>query len=181
MHADVPMTEVVDYRARYYDPAIGRFISEDPMRFYSGANFYQYSNDSPTNWVDPLGLSAKDVQLLLQIYRNAVDRMNKNGERFKGTGPWAGRWNDLNWHKYPWGKKYKSCNEQADTVKSDMDGRKYDANWTFDVVKVDDGWGWALMAKSPDPNDPNILFNPWEDSVTMNPSDPDPGGDRGPE
>ena len=30
------------YRARYYDPAIGRFISEDPIGFGGGTNFYAY-------------------------------------------------------------------------------------------------------------------------------------------
>src|SRR5437762_11013990 len=27
------------YRARYYDPTFGRFLSEDPIRFQAGANF----------------------------------------------------------------------------------------------------------------------------------------------
>lgn len=29
-------------RAWYYDPQVGRFVSEDPMRFGQGANFYSY-------------------------------------------------------------------------------------------------------------------------------------------
>src|SRR5262249_17328549 len=46
------------YRARYYDPAIGRFISEDPIGFAgSGSNFYAYTHNSPTNLVDPFGLA----------------------------------------------------------------------------------------------------------------------------
>jgi RHS repeat-associated protein len=48
------------YRARYYDPAIGRFISEDPIEFESGdVNFYRYSYDNPINFYDPSGLTAK--------------------------------------------------------------------------------------------------------------------------
>jgi RHS repeat-associated protein len=35
-------TEVYYYRARYYDPIIGRFISEDPNGFGAGVNFYAY-------------------------------------------------------------------------------------------------------------------------------------------
>jgi RHS repeat-associated protein len=27
------------YRARYYDPRVGRFISEDPIEFAGGTNF----------------------------------------------------------------------------------------------------------------------------------------------
>ncbi len=44
------------YRARYYDPSIGRFISEDPIQFKGGNNFYGYVNNDPVNAVDPWGL-----------------------------------------------------------------------------------------------------------------------------
>lgn len=44
------------YRARYYDPTIGRFISEDSYRFKGGINFYRYAANSPINFNDPLGL-----------------------------------------------------------------------------------------------------------------------------
>ncbi len=43
-------------RARYYDADIGRFISEDPIRFEGGINLYAYVGGNPVNWVDPLGL-----------------------------------------------------------------------------------------------------------------------------
>jgi RHS repeat-associated protein len=43
------------YRARYYDPKIGRFISEDPIGFRGGINFYAYVENNPTNWIDPWG------------------------------------------------------------------------------------------------------------------------------
>jgi len=32
--------QVSYYRARYYDPAAGRFLSEDPVEFQGGINFY---------------------------------------------------------------------------------------------------------------------------------------------
>ena len=40
-------------RARYYDPAIGRFLSRDPVL---GGNLYAYVRNNPTNLVDPYGL-----------------------------------------------------------------------------------------------------------------------------
>src|SRR5262249_55223599 len=44
------------YRARYYSPRSGRFISEDPAEFSGGLNLYAYVGDTPTNLVDPFGL-----------------------------------------------------------------------------------------------------------------------------
>jgi len=45
------------YRARYYDPTIQRFISEDPIGFASGDyNFYRYVGNDPVKLVDPWGL-----------------------------------------------------------------------------------------------------------------------------
>jgi len=45
------------YRARYYDPAIGRFLQEDPIGFEGGdVNLYGYVWNNPTTFVDPYGL-----------------------------------------------------------------------------------------------------------------------------
>jgi RHS repeat-associated protein len=44
------------YRARYYEPATGRFLSEDPIRFGGGTNFYTYTGNNPIIWNDPFGL-----------------------------------------------------------------------------------------------------------------------------
>ncbi|MDE2464279.1 MAG: RHS repeat-associated core domain-containing protein, partial [Alphaproteobacteria bacterium] len=45
------------YRARYYAPAMGRFISEDPLGFASESeNFYAYVGDNPLTYTDPFGL-----------------------------------------------------------------------------------------------------------------------------
>jgi RHS repeat-associated protein len=43
-------------RNRYYSPALGRFISEDPIGFGGGSNFYAYCGNDPINFTDPLGL-----------------------------------------------------------------------------------------------------------------------------
>ena len=50
-------TGVYYYRARYYDPSLGRFISEDPIQFDGGTNFYAYAGNDPLNLIDPTGLA----------------------------------------------------------------------------------------------------------------------------
>jgi RHS repeat-associated protein len=43
-------------RARYYDPQLGRFLSEDPIGIAGGINLYAYSGNDPVNNADPTGL-----------------------------------------------------------------------------------------------------------------------------
>jgi RHS repeat-associated protein len=44
------------YRARYYDPVLKRFVSEDPIGMAGGTHFYAYVRGNPINYRDPLGL-----------------------------------------------------------------------------------------------------------------------------
>jgi RHS repeat-associated protein len=49
------------YRARYYDAGAGRFLSEDPLGYLGGRNFYAYVGNLPTTLFDPLGLKPCEV------------------------------------------------------------------------------------------------------------------------
>jgi RHS repeat-associated protein len=49
-------TDLYYYRARYYDPSTGRFVSEDPIAFDGGENFYAYTRNSPIGFKDSFGL-----------------------------------------------------------------------------------------------------------------------------
>jgi RHS repeat-associated protein len=44
-------------RYRYYAPALGRYLTRDPLSFVAGTNFYIYVDNDPINATDPLGLS----------------------------------------------------------------------------------------------------------------------------
>ncbi len=71
------------YRARYYDPAAGRFLSEDPIRFSGGIDFYAYVGNNPVYWVDPLGLTEGSPSNLLK--RAGIDKIARG---YRGTQAW---------------------------------------------------------------------------------------------
>ena len=49
------------YRARYYDPQIGRFLSQDPLHLVTaGVHGYAYAGNNPLRYVDPSGLMERD-------------------------------------------------------------------------------------------------------------------------
>jgi len=48
-------TNLYYYRARYYDPIVGRFLTEDPTRYRAGTNFYVYASNNPITFNDPMG------------------------------------------------------------------------------------------------------------------------------
>ncbi|APR38910.1 hypothetical protein BTO02_26365 [Paraburkholderia sp. SOS3] len=50
---------------RYYDPDVGRFVSQDPIGLLGGFNLYQYA-PNPIQWVDPLGLACSNPACSIQ-------------------------------------------------------------------------------------------------------------------
>jgi RHS repeat-associated protein len=72
-------------RARYYDPGVGRFISEDPLGFGGGdVNLFGYVRNNPVNWIDPFGL-------------DATNWSNNTGGRRIWNGPTNGNWGGECW------------------------------------------------------------------------------------
>jgi RHS repeat-associated protein len=69
------------YRARYYDPTVGRFINEDPLGFGAGdTNIYRYVGNSPTNYIDPSGEESTDpLDRLDQFVAGFGDKVSFGG------------------------------------------------------------------------------------------------------
>ena len=44
-----------NYRARYFDPSLGRFLQTDPLGYQDSMNLYQGMGMNPVNFVDPWG------------------------------------------------------------------------------------------------------------------------------
>ena len=60
-------TGLIYSRARYYDPAVGSWLSKDRIGYQAGPNLYQYVNDNPTRWTDPSGNIIPLVLLLFVV------------------------------------------------------------------------------------------------------------------
>ncbi|HEY4213697.1 MAG TPA: RHS repeat-associated core domain-containing protein [Steroidobacteraceae bacterium] len=94
-----PESQLYYYRARYYDPAIGRFISEDPIGFASGdTNFYAYVGNNPVNANDPSGHDAHvsvngtvvNIEIPITYSGNAVNSATVNTLNSSIASQWSG-------------------------------------------------------------------------------------------
>jgi len=66
------------YRARYYNPTLQRFLSEDPIGLRGGINRYSYGGNNPTSFTDPSGTSlcpihyAETYAAFMHVFGNPV-------------------------------------------------------------------------------------------------------------
>lgn len=78
-------TGLIYYRARYYDPTIGRFTQRDPAGLQGGINQYAYVNGNPMNLVDPSGLLPQILLAADNSYFNTMSDAGWNlGTRVSG-------------------------------------------------------------------------------------------------
>jgi RHS repeat-associated protein len=115
------------YRARYYDAAVGRFVSVDPMGFGAGdTNLYRYVGNNSTNATDPSGMwslqkawngaqqawnnGVRNVQQTFNNTTQTVQDLAYNGlvsaDRFvAGLGSFATGGNSDRWREYGYGDR----------------------------------------------------------------------------
>ena len=65
---------------RYYEPDAGRFINQDPIKYFGGANFYTYAFNI-TSWVDYLGLNPFKIYSRLRQIFNKANKKNKKPDK----------------------------------------------------------------------------------------------------
>jgi len=71
----VPTFNFYEYRARAYNPALGRFMSEDPKLFDAGDyNLFRYCHNDPEDLTDPMGTDS-------DIWTRTYERMQAYNPR----------------------------------------------------------------------------------------------------
>jgi RHS repeat-associated protein len=109
--------------ARWYDPTIGRFISEDPIRWSgSDSNMFRYAFNNPVLYTDPSGLDvyvssvyAGLPEWLWQFYNSTgLERPRHTATIFVGFGG-SPYWGDREWvgEAFPVGGAIKASTESG--------------------------------------------------------------------
>jgi RHS repeat-associated protein len=76
---------LIYFNARWYDPELGRFITEDPAR--AGADWYEYTDNNPLRSIDPWGLDNfaavfdKDTSTMTATYTPSARDVGATAER----------------------------------------------------------------------------------------------------
>ena len=120
-----PELGIYYYRARWYDPGSGRFISQDPIGFSAGdVNLYRYVGNAPGDATDPSGLVPPLTYPNFKGGTNEISASISFSEDFAtSTASWYA-WSTSSIHMTvnpndP--EKWKIIHEK---FKKDLDGRK---------------------------------------------------------
>ena len=95
---------LMQYRNRYYHPALGRFVGRDPARYVDGYPLYLYVADCPVGFWDPFGLE-------LRLYTKGTE-----------TFP-IGR------HAYVWSTNLHQGAQMSGSLGSGKDDSRIEGDW----------------------------------------------------
>jgi RHS repeat-associated protein len=74
--AAIPELGLLYYKARFYNPSLGRFMQTDPIGYDDDTNLYAYGGNDPLNGTDPNGTSWRK-----ELFKTAADQLRKIAEK----------------------------------------------------------------------------------------------------
>jgi RHS repeat-associated protein len=75
------------YKARFYSPALGRFLQTDPIGTADDLNLYAYVGGNPVNLTDPSGMAAAEAKMLGGKVASSVSNWWEEGTARLMEGP----------------------------------------------------------------------------------------------
>jgi RHS repeat-associated protein len=161
-------TGMAYYRARYYDPKVGRFISEDPIGLEGGdINLYAYVLNTPTTFTDPLGLRigwlSRMTPRFLRSMRPYPPPQRPPAPRPPAPAPNPAnqQWLDNAWkgmERPPWWRDHSAEDPTAGTLDKVSEPFK-------DLGKPPDPFGGITICPAPEPQP----ADDWYDWCVANP------------
>ena len=153
-----------DFRAREYDPALGRFLQRDPTGYANGSNLYGYAGNAPLGMADATGTEARPEcvvptreQQVEAAFKPYWERLFKEEERYVGGTLMSGE-AEVKWRKQV-EKVFQSyrwiLQEIQDAAMADRDQIDLKALWNREHDYRGWDWedkGWMYIHRSGEPS-----------------------------
>ena len=139
-----PDTGLLYYRARFYDPQLGRFISEDPIGLLGGINFFAYVESNPVRKSDPSGRCPQDPKpqprpTPLPDPCNSADSWNTRLQDWRQLGK------SIGWNFADNGRPIDRQNRSFKQIKADLEWAGF---WEFlNLNFIDHPGGWDFEGR----------------------------------